>query len=630
MPPEQALDYKALKTALLKRFDLTEDGFKRKFRASRPEGAETFSQFSVRLSSYLQRWIDMSKTSKTFDDLFDLVIRDQFLHVCSKDLSLFLRERTPSSITEMADLADQFREARLTTACNLTAKATHSHSSQSGCDISKTKTFEITKVDSPKSSDKKPFVPKSERRCFKCDKIGHIASECRPKIKGRVNAVISDIQESNTDDGENAESNSRHVCSALFTPSDCLKASKAVLPDSSSTLVSSCIINNSSVMPVCTGFVDGTKVNVLRDTGCTGIVVRQSKIDQTNFTGSYETCTLADGSKLKVSVALVTIDTPYLSGTYTACCMEAPVYDLIIGNVDQVRAPEHPDPEWKPSQDFQTRLCSPQNDKLISNHAIGNVAIHEDMHVTKQNESLLSKCIDSVSKHARSLSNIVSVRWLITMLVALVLFTQLTSHVPVGSKVQFVSCTSAFILSDPVENVWLSDVQEHSVNFHSLHNVCTRTKFDQNNSCYFMASHCYYLARAKLKPFTYTFRIKLAYAYSMAKRDLNTVFCQVAFTDSAKRLTKFHKPKCRLQFPVNHFVLSVCKGQRAGHVGLSSARYKTLPVQTATRSGIQIFQSCLYGSEFCTETVHHPLIYRDKKGVSVCQTLPVAVDIIKR
>ena len=56
LPPDQALDYDALKTAVLKRFDLTEDGFKRKFRASRPEGAETFAQFSVRLSSYLHRW----------------------------------------------------------------------------------------------------------------------------------------------------------------------------------------------------------------------------------------------------------------------------------------------------------------------------------------------------------------------------------------------------------------------------------------------------------------------------------------------------------------------------------------------------------------------------------------------
>ena len=37
LPSDQALDYDALKMALLKRYELTEDGFKRKFRSCRPE-----------------------------------------------------------------------------------------------------------------------------------------------------------------------------------------------------------------------------------------------------------------------------------------------------------------------------------------------------------------------------------------------------------------------------------------------------------------------------------------------------------------------------------------------------------------------------------------------------------------
>ena len=73
-------------------------------------------------------------------------------------------------MTEMTEFADQFREARLTTASNLTTKA-HAHSSQSGGDITKTKTVENTQSNVPKSPNKKSFVPKSERRCYKCDKI---------------------------------------------------------------------------------------------------------------------------------------------------------------------------------------------------------------------------------------------------------------------------------------------------------------------------------------------------------------------------------------------------------------------------------------------------------------------------
>ena len=42
LPSEYALDYDFLKDALLKRYDLTEDGFKRKFRSCKPDIGETF------------------------------------------------------------------------------------------------------------------------------------------------------------------------------------------------------------------------------------------------------------------------------------------------------------------------------------------------------------------------------------------------------------------------------------------------------------------------------------------------------------------------------------------------------------------------------------------------------------
>ena len=154
-----------------------------------------------------------------------------------------------------------------------------------------------------------------------------------------------------TNDDERPASDNAQFCSAIFSHSDCMKASKAVLPDSNtgSTIASSCIFSNSYNLPVCTGYVGGNEVSVLRDTGCSCIVVRQSKIDQANMTGSFETCTLADGSSIQVPVAVVSIATPYLSGTFEALCMKSPVYDVILGNIQHVRDHRSPDPEWKPS-----------------------------------------------------------------------------------------------------------------------------------------------------------------------------------------------------------------------------------------------------------------------------------------
>ena len=59
-PKEDALNYDKLKVALLKRYELTEEGFKRKYKKCRPENGETFQQFTTRMKSYFTRWIDMA------------------------------------------------------------------------------------------------------------------------------------------------------------------------------------------------------------------------------------------------------------------------------------------------------------------------------------------------------------------------------------------------------------------------------------------------------------------------------------------------------------------------------------------------------------------------------------------
>ena len=46
---DDSADYEKLKEALLKNFDMTERGFRKKFRYERPEKSETFIQFSSRL-----------------------------------------------------------------------------------------------------------------------------------------------------------------------------------------------------------------------------------------------------------------------------------------------------------------------------------------------------------------------------------------------------------------------------------------------------------------------------------------------------------------------------------------------------------------------------------------------------
>jgi len=89
MTETEATDYDVLKAALLRRFQLTEEGFKQRFHSAKPESGESPSQFIARLDNYLQRWIDMAKIQTSYEGLKGLILREQYLTSCRKDLALF-------------------------------------------------------------------------------------------------------------------------------------------------------------------------------------------------------------------------------------------------------------------------------------------------------------------------------------------------------------------------------------------------------------------------------------------------------------------------------------------------------------------------------------------------------------
>jgi len=98
MPPEQAGDYDRLKDALLKRYLLSADGFKKRFRSAKPELGETPSQFLTRLDNYLERWIELAKVTKSYEGLKTLIVQEQYLSTCPKEMAMHLKKgsRKPS------------------------------------------------------------------------------------------------------------------------------------------------------------------------------------------------------------------------------------------------------------------------------------------------------------------------------------------------------------------------------------------------------------------------------------------------------------------------------------------------------------------------------------------------------
>ena len=103
-----------------------------------------------------------------------------------------------------------------------------------------------------------------------------------------------------------------------------------------------------SKMPVVKRGVGENSVDVLRDTGCSGVVVKKDLVSEDQFTGDFNVMLLIDNTARKVPIAKIDVDTPYLKGKVEDQCLPDPIYDLVIGNVPAgARAADDPDPSWQ-------------------------------------------------------------------------------------------------------------------------------------------------------------------------------------------------------------------------------------------------------------------------------------------
>ena len=107
-------------------------------------------------------------------------------------------------------------------------------------------------------------------------------------------------------------------------------------------------------MPVCQGKVGKYKVQTLRDTGTSCVVVKRKFVGDRQLTGKTRSIVQVLGTRVRLPVAKIYVDTPYLKGEVEALCAEEVLYDLIIGNVRGARDPDDPDLEWEEREAVET------------------------------------------------------------------------------------------------------------------------------------------------------------------------------------------------------------------------------------------------------------------------------------
>ena len=351
-------DYDKLKGTLLRAYQMTEAGYRDKFRESKPLDDEEFTQYVTRLSNYLDRWLELGKTEKTFDALRDLIVRDQVLQVCYQGLKGFIQERKPKDLQEFKDLGVTYLDANGRSSLQWASGTRETQRQTKGQSVKTQQSGQANQKVTETKSETPRETGKSERQCWLCNSTTHIARDCHKRQgksqSGTKTAAASckDLQTVYADPDSNVsiyQDDEGNIYSIRGPSSVENLGFAAVDPDG---------------LPIQVGRVKGCKddVKVLRDTGCTTTVVRRSLCDLSDFSGEKQACLLMDGTLIVKPLVVTHIDTPFYTGQVKAIAMEHPVCDVVIGNIPGARNPDDPDPDWKPGRCEVAKVTRSQDD----------------------------------------------------------------------------------------------------------------------------------------------------------------------------------------------------------------------------------------------------------------------------
>ncbi|KAM7309516.1 uncharacterized protein ISCGN_006523 [Ixodes scapularis] len=291
---------------------------------------------SLQLLDGLTAVPELAEIDREYGALRELLIKDQFLSSCHPSLSLYLKERKAKTLEEMLELADQYLEA------------------QRGTNLARSKKEGREGTGKPDARDSNA-PRKPPPKCYLCNKLGHYASNCRNSTtNSSVTTCFKCGQKGHKAAVCRGGGKPAAQASCVYVPPR--KPTKSDLSDGFVELKNGDKISVVNAvmkarpeylvegMPVLTGKVAGKTVSVLRDTGSSTVIVKRDLVRDDEFTGNERPVYLVDGTVRLLPEARVQVETPYLSGSVTALCMENPLYELIVGNVEGARAPEDPLP----------------------------------------------------------------------------------------------------------------------------------------------------------------------------------------------------------------------------------------------------------------------------------------------
>ena len=192
LPLTDSMDYRKVKAAVLRRFQISAETYHERFHAVQLVDSESYLDLVARLNDLFTKWMDRAQAS-TVADVCDVLVREQLILSLSPEARMFVLEHETVSATDTAKLVDTFVRAQRTASvqpdasisCQLASsplvaavnKAWSKHTSSSNSSKS-------TPVSQPcffcaGEAHPRSQCPAKDEDCGKCGKRGHNTRACR-------------------------------------------------------------------------------------------------------------------------------------------------------------------------------------------------------------------------------------------------------------------------------------------------------------------------------------------------------------------------------------------------------------------------------------------------------------------
>ncbi|KAG1955346.1 gag-pol fusion protein [Pimephales promelas] len=110
MAPAFTSDYDKVKEVILKKYEISPETYRLRFRSLSTDTEESPTELYIRLKDLFSKWVQLDVSSKT--EIMETLVLEQYMRVLYPEVRIWVKERNPSTAGEAADLVESYIAAR--------------------------------------------------------------------------------------------------------------------------------------------------------------------------------------------------------------------------------------------------------------------------------------------------------------------------------------------------------------------------------------------------------------------------------------------------------------------------------------------------------------------------------------